>query len=167
VRLICVNARIPLDAWLFSRCLQMATATLLARQIGLLFHPFRLDAMRNYRAPLYRYHHLQPRRALAQPGLGWLALRPRLLARTSQQQGRCMAQITLYIDDALQARLRQTAAHKQQSQSQFVAELIRHALDETWPESVLALAGSTPDFPDAESLRSHLGTRALDVPRDV
>ncbi len=74
-----------------------------------------------------------------------------------------MAQITLYIDDALQARLRQTAAHKQQSQSQFAAELIRHALDETWPESVLALAGSTPDFPDAESLRSHLGTRALVV----
>jgi len=78
-----------------------------------------------------------------------------------------MAQITLYIDDGLQARLRQTTALKQQSQSQFVAELIRHALDETWPESVLALAGSTPDFPDAESLNSHVGTSALDVPRDI
>jgi len=78
-----------------------------------------------------------------------------------------MAQITLYIDDGLQARLRQTAAHKQLSQSQFVAELIRQALDDSWPEPVLALAGSTPDFPDVESLRSHQGGGAQDVLREL
>lgn len=73
-----------------------------------------------------------------------------------------MAQITLYIDDATQARLREAAARRQVSQSQFVAQLIRRATDATWPDEVLALAGSVPDFPDEQSLRSeHTG----DAPR--
>ena len=65
-----------------------------------------------------------------------------------------MAQITLYIDDATQARLRAAALSRQVSQSQFVADLVRRATEATWPDEVLALAGSMPDFPHAESLRS-------------
>lgn len=67
-----------------------------------------------------------------------------------------MAQITLYIDDATQARLREAAAERKVSQSQFVADLIRKATASAWPPEVLALAGSLPDFPSAEELRSGL-----------
>jgi hypothetical protein len=64
-----------------------------------------------------------------------------------------MAQITLYIDEATQTRLREVAARKRISQSQFVAELIRSATDDHWPDEVLALSGSVPDFPTAAALR--------------
>lgn len=65
-----------------------------------------------------------------------------------------MAQITLYIDDTTQQRLREAAAQRKVSQSQFVAELIRKATASQWPPEVLALAGSIPDFPSAEELRA-------------
>lgn len=65
-----------------------------------------------------------------------------------------MAQITLYIDDAVQARLKAAAASRQVSQSQFVADLIRRATATEWPRDVLELFGSVPDFPLAEELRS-------------
>ena len=71
-----------------------------------------------------------------------------------------MAQITLYIDDSTQSRLRDAAARRQVSQSQFVAELIRRATDTTWPDEVLALAGSAPDFPQADALRAGLSDDA-------
>lgn len=67
-----------------------------------------------------------------------------------------MAQITLYIDDATQARLREAAALRKVSQSQFVADLIRRATADAWPAAVLTLAGSVPDFPLAEELRAGL-----------
>ncbi len=67
-----------------------------------------------------------------------------------------MAQITLYIDDATQAKLREAAAQRKVSQSQFVADLIRRATADAWPAAVLALAGSVPDFPLAEELRAGL-----------
>ncbi len=67
-----------------------------------------------------------------------------------------MAQITLYIDEATQARLRQAAAQQKVSQSQFVADLIRRATDNVWSPQALALFGSDPDFPLADELRSGL-----------
>ena len=67
-----------------------------------------------------------------------------------------MAQITLYIDESTQQRLREAAAQRKVSQSQFVADLIRRATDNAWPAAVLALAGSVPDFPLAEELRAGL-----------
>lgn len=75
-----------------------------------------------------------------------------------------MAQLTLYLDDATQARLREAAARRQISQSQFVAELIRHATADVWPDEVLALAGAVPDFPAAESLRAGQASDAHRVP---
>lgn len=73
-----------------------------------------------------------------------------------------MAQVTLYIDEATQKRLREVAARRKVSQSQFVADLIRKATANEWPAEVLALAGSIPDFPTAEELRAGYGP---DAPR--
>ena len=67
-----------------------------------------------------------------------------------------MAQITLYIDDATQTKLREAAAQRKVSQSQFVADLIRRATANAWPPEALALFGSIPDFPLAEGLRAGL-----------
>jgi hypothetical protein len=72
-----------------------------------------------------------------------------------------MAQITLYIDDSTQARLRDAAARRQVSLSQFVADLIRRATETTWPDEVLALAGSVPDFPQPPALRAGLSDDAV------
>ena len=66
-----------------------------------------------------------------------------------------MAQITLYIDDATQARLREAEAQREVSQSQNLADLIRRATAADWPAEVVALAGSVPDFPLAEELRAN------------
>ena len=71
-----------------------------------------------------------------------------------------MAQISLYIDDATQARLRDAAALRKVSQSQFVADLIRKATASEWPPEVLALAGAIPDFPLADELRAGLAPDA-------
>ena len=43
-----------------------------------------------------------------------------------------------------------------------VADLIRQAVDDRWPDEVLALAGAVQDFPRAEALRGNEGT---DTPR--
>lgn len=75
-----------------------------------------------------------------------------------------MAQITLYIDDDTQARLREAASRRAVSQSQFVADLIRRATADQWPEEVLALAGSLRGFPSAEDLRRDAGVDADRVP---
>lgn len=75
-----------------------------------------------------------------------------------------MAQITLYIDDATQQRLREAAEQRKVSQSQFVADLIRKATAaREWPPEVLALAGAIPDFPLAEELRAGMPP---DAPRE-
>ena len=71
-----------------------------------------------------------------------------------------MSQITLYLDDAVQALIEQAAQAQGISKSRWVAELIRKHAAHEWPQECLALAGQFADFP----LRD---TSALpaDVPR--
>jgi hypothetical protein len=64
-----------------------------------------------------------------------------------------MAQITLDIDDAVPSRLPEAARHASVWQGRFVADLVRRATSDRRSDEVLALAGSTPDAPDAEALR--------------
>ena len=76
-----------------------------------------------------------------------------------------MAQITLYIDETTQARLREASAQRDVSQSQYVADLTRRATAPDWPPEVLALAGAVPDFPLAEELRAGQQLDAERVPQ--
>jgi hypothetical protein len=71
-----------------------------------------------------------------------------------------MAEVTLYLDDELLTRQRATAARECLSWNQFVAKLIRQAVDERWPEDVLALAGALPAFATAVELRADIGADA-------
>ena len=68
-----------------------------------------------------------------------------------------MAQITLYLDDELQTRLRAAARAANLSQSRWVANLIAEKLRHEWPAEVIALHGAWTDLPEAESLRQELG----------
>jgi hypothetical protein len=65
-----------------------------------------------------------------------------------------MAHLTLYIDDDLAARVRETAESEGVSQSRWVAELIAGRLSADWPRSVVSLAGAWPDLPPLEELRA-------------
>jgi hypothetical protein len=74
-----------------------------------------------------------------------------------------MAQITLYIDDETEVRMKEAARAAGMSLSRWVAELIRARTATQWPESVRRLAGAWSDLPTAESLRQGQGE---DVPRE-
>lgn len=77
-----------------------------------------------------------------------------------------MAQITLYLDDELEARLRAAARMANLSQSRWVANLIAQKLQNEWPAAVAALAGAWQDFPEAEALRAAWGQDAAREPME-
>lgn len=58
-----------------------------------------------------------------------------------------MSQITLYLDDATQALVEQSAQASGLSKSRWVAEIIRKHAAHEWPRDCLALAGRFADFP--------------------
>ncbi len=68
-----------------------------------------------------------------------------------------MAQITLYLNDELQAKLRAAAEATNLSQSRWVANLTSEKLHSEWPASIIALNGAWPDLPEAETLRQEMG----------
>lgn len=75
-----------------------------------------------------------------------------------------MAQITLYLDDELETRLRAAARSANLSQSRWVANLIAEKLHDEWPATVAALAGAWADMAEAEALRAGLGRDAAREP---
>lgn len=67
-----------------------------------------------------------------------------------------MGQITIYLDDEHERRLRQAAADAGQPVSRWVASLIEDKTRQEWPESLRALAGHWADFPSLDELRASL-----------
>ena len=68
-----------------------------------------------------------------------------------------MGQVTLYLDDKNEKRLRALAKAAGVPMSRWVANLIQKPSGAVWPESVYELAGTWQDFPDAETLRKTEG----------
>lgn len=58
-----------------------------------------------------------------------------------------MAQITLYLDESMQAVVEKAAAASGLSKSRWVAGIIRKYAAEEWPQDCLDLAGRFADFP--------------------
>ncbi len=73
-----------------------------------------------------------------------------------------MSQITLYLDDAMQALVEQAAQANGVSKSRWVVELIRKYAAREWPQDCLSLAGRFADFPLHEE---SLATAQADVPQ--
>lgn len=74
-----------------------------------------------------------------------------------------MAQITIYLDDDSLAQVKAAANARKISQSQWIADAIRLRMNREWPDSVRALAGAWPDFPNPEEIRESSGA---DVTRE-
>jgi len=64
-----------------------------------------------------------------------------------------MGQVTIYLDDETEARLKASAKSKGVPVSRWIADLVRERTATEWPEEVRQLAGAWPDLPDAEALR--------------
>lgn len=74
-----------------------------------------------------------------------------------------MSQITLYVDEETERRMKEAARAAGMSISRWVVELIRARTTTDWPDSVRRLAGAWADLPEAELLRS---TEGRDTPRE-
>ena len=74
-----------------------------------------------------------------------------------------MPQVTLYVDEETDRKMRKAARAAGVSRSRWAAEAIRKKLGTEWPESFLKLAGAWRDFPSAEELRKSAGR---DTPRE-
>lgn len=69
-----------------------------------------------------------------------------------------MAQVTIYLEPDLEAKMRAAAQAMNLSQSKWVANIIREKLQHEWPPTVLALAGAWTDLPDLEETRLAMGS---------
>jgi predicted transcriptional regulator len=71
-----------------------------------------------------------------------------------------MAQVTIYLDEDTEKRVKKAARSERVSLSKWIASALRQKTEATWPKAVLDLEGAWPDFPSLDQLR-----RA--APRDV
>ena len=72
-----------------------------------------------------------------------------------------MPQVTLYVDDKTNQRMRSAAKAAGVSLSHWVSELIRQHTAREWPDSVRRLAGAWGEDPDTAGQAS-----GRDVPRE-
>jgi len=74
-----------------------------------------------------------------------------------------VGQVTIYLDEDSERRLKSAAAAAGIPVSRWVAALIQQKTATQWPHSVPRLAGDWKDFPDAAVLRE---TTAKDITRE-
>ena len=74
-----------------------------------------------------------------------------------------MGQVTIYLEDAIEKKMRSAAKSWNMSQSKWIAQLIREKIVDEWPASIVECAGSWKDLPTAEELRASMGS---DVQRE-
>ena len=76
-----------------------------------------------------------------------------------------MGQVTIYLDNELETKMKHAARANQISVSKWVADLIREKISTQWPQDVANLAGSwKEDFPSLSEIRS---TQGEDSDREV
>lgn len=59
-------------------------------------------------------------------------------------------QVTIYLDNEVEAKMRSSAKSMHLSQSKWIASLIERKVNEEWSESAKNLAGAWSDFPTLE-----------------
>jgi len=74
-----------------------------------------------------------------------------------------MGQVTIYLDDESERRLKSAAAAAGVPVSRWVAALIESKTRTEWPESVRQLVGAWEDFPEPGELREE---SARDIGRE-
>ena len=64
-----------------------------------------------------------------------------------------MGQVTIYLDDEVETKMRLAAKSMKISQSKWISSLIKKKVNEEWSESVKDLAGAWKDFPTLCEIR--------------
>lgn len=68
-----------------------------------------------------------------------------------------MGQVTIYLEDEVEAKMVDAAKSAHLSKSRWIARLIQEKVTTEWPLSAIELAGAWQDFPDIEDIRSYKG----------
>jgi hypothetical protein len=68
-----------------------------------------------------------------------------------------MAQLTIYLPDAVESKARKAAKAKGKSVSRWIADEVVRCLDDDWPKAVLDAAGVLPGFPSLKEIRASSG----------
>ena len=74
-----------------------------------------------------------------------------------------MGQVTIYLEDDVEEKMRSSAKATGLSQSKWVANLIKEKVMSEWPDSVRQLAGAWENLPTLEEIRA---TNTPDSPRE-
>ena len=72
----------------------------------------------------------------------------------NENQRPAMRRVTLHLDQDTYTTARAAAAAAGVSCSRWIADLIRASTRAEWPDQIRALAGSVPNFPLQQDLRS-------------
>ncbi|MCK5842815.1 MAG: CopG family transcriptional regulator [Candidatus Sabulitectum sp.] len=73
-----------------------------------------------------------------------------------------MGQVTIYLDNELENKMKSAARAGHVSVSKWIAYLIRQRISTEWPLNVIALAGCWgDDFPTLEEIRSPYANDSL------
>ena len=68
-----------------------------------------------------------------------------------------MNQITLYVDENTQSKMRLRAKKAGLSISKWLTRLINKEINQNWPEEIKAMPGSWNDFPNLSDIRAGTG----------
>ena len=74
-----------------------------------------------------------------------------------------MANITIYLPDAVEKKVCNAAKASNQPMGRWIVEQLLRAVENGWPKEFLDAAGSDPEFPEVHSLRGGYGQES---PRD-
>ena len=74
-----------------------------------------------------------------------------------------MGQVTIYLEDELEAKMVADAKARKLSKSKWIATIIREKLANEWPPAVRESAGSWDDFPPLTEIR---GETPADIERE-
>ncbi|MBW1787575.1 MAG: CopG family transcriptional regulator [Deltaproteobacteria bacterium] len=64
-----------------------------------------------------------------------------------------MGQVTIYLEDEIEVKMRSAAKAMNLSQSRWIANIIKEKVADEWPGAVRDLAGAWKDFPSLEDIR--------------
>lgn len=71
-----------------------------------------------------------------------------------------MGQITIYLDEELERKVRAATEHSKVSRSRWIADVIRQHLEDEWPAEIRDAAGTWSDFPEQDELRAGMAYEA-------
>ncbi len=71
-----------------------------------------------------------------------------------------MGQITIYLNDETEKKMKKAAKEKKLSYSRYITQIIEEKVANRWPKSVVEAAGTWNDFPDRETINAGAGIDA-------